>query len=305
MEEIDPRQRFGGLTVGGPPWILGHRGSPREAPENTLSSLRRALAHGLEGIEYDVRGSLEGEPLLIHDETVTRTTDAHGEVREKSLSELLQLDAGGWFHKRFAGEPVPLLEEALALESDGAGEAPLHMVELKERGLVERVHECVRELGLERRVRIASFHREVCLAARDAGLPAMLLAVDADERDLAFVRDERLDAHGLSAHGWSRPAGQLDWPCERWAWSVDDPEDLLAACRAPLFGLNTNEPRRALAVRALVALAPDDQGPYPIQVPRLEVGRGAPATGGAEWAGSWEFSAELRNPLPFPVRVDV
>jgi glycerophosphoryl diester phosphodiesterase len=315
IEQLDPEESLGGTGVGGPPWILGHRGSPREAPENTLASLRRALLHGLDGVEYDVRASVEGEPLLIHDETVTRTTGGAGVVEEKSLTELLQLDAGGWFHKRFAGEPLPLLEEALvlrgaidedtgdhgALESDGA----LHMIELKQRGLVERVDQLVREQGLERRIRIASFSREDCLEARDRGLPAMLLAVEAEERDLQFVRDERIDAHGVAASGWRRPAGGLDWPCERWAWSVDSPEDLLWACRAPLFGFNTNEPRRALAVRALVAATPEDDGPYPLQVERLEVDQSSPASDGAEWVGDWCFDLHVRNPFPHAVEFDL
>jgi glycerophosphoryl diester phosphodiesterase len=289
----------------GPPWILGHRGSPREAPENTLVSLRRALDHGLDGVEYDVHGTADGEPLLLHDDTLERTTDGQGAIAAKSSSEVLQLDAGGWFHKRFAGEPLPLLEEALALGRGGEGDPPWHMVELKESGLVERVAQLVAEYLPERRLRVASFHRDVCLAARDAGLPTMLLAVEASERDREFVRRERLDAHGLSAAGWLHPAGQLSWPCERWAWSVDRPADLLAACRAPLFGFNTNEPRRALAVRDLVALAPDDRGPYPLEVPRLEVPGAAGGQGHGEWAGHWHFAVEVRNPLPHEVRVEL
>jgi glycerophosphoryl diester phosphodiesterase len=302
LEQLGPEGTPG--YAPGPPWILGHRGSPREAPENTLASLRAALAHGLDGVEYDVHASLEGEPVLIHDETVTRTTDSVGPVADKALSELLQLDAGGWFHKRFAGEPLPLLEEALALGLEQE-HAPLQMIELKTAGLVERVDQAVREHGLERSVRIASFDRRVCLAARDAGLATMLLAVEAEQRDLDFVREQGIEAHGVAAHGWRSPAGALEWPCERWAWSVDDPSDLLEACRRPLFGLNTNEPRRALAIRTLVALAPDDAGPYPLEVPRLDLERSDAIPGGAQWAGRWEFEVGVRNPLAWAVEVEL
>jgi len=87
-----------------------------------------------------VHATIDGEPVLIHDETVTRTTDGEGPVGDKPLVELLQLDAGGWFHKRFAGEPLPLLEEVLPIERATAAELdpPMHMVELKEPGLVDR-----------------------------------------------------------------------------------------------------------------------------------------------------------------------
>ena len=142
--ELDPSAREYGEDVPGPPWILGHRGAPREAPENTLASLRRALELGLDGIEYDVHAAQGGEPVLIHDETLERTTDLAGPVAERPLSELVHADAGGWFARRFVGEPVPLLEEALDLDgADGAlDRAPRgvhHMIELKDPRLVAAV----------------------------------------------------------------------------------------------------------------------------------------------------------------------
>ena len=83
-----------GEAVPGPPWILGHRGSPLEAPENTLSSLRVALDLGLDGVEYDVHACASGEPVLLHDDTLERTTDASGAVRERTLPELFGIDGG-------------------------------------------------------------------------------------------------------------------------------------------------------------------------------------------------------------------
>ncbi|QDU66768.1 glycerophosphodiester phosphodiesterase [Engelhardtia mirabilis] len=307
MREASELESDAPLFIPGPPWILGHRGSPREAPENTTVSLRRALIHGLDGFEYDVHGTIDGEPVLIHDDTVTRTTDGRGAVGDKPLTELLQLDAGGWFHKRFAGEPLPLLEEVLPLErpGDSALDPPIHMIELKESGLVDRVAQLVEAFARDRSIRIASFHRSVVLAARDAGLPTMLLAHRPDEDDLGFVRRERIDAHGLEAGGWAWPGGDRTWPCERWEWSVDDPGDLLAACRRPLFGFNTNEARRALAVRALCHLTPDDEGGYPLAVPELEILPGDPFAPAGEWAGRWTLVASIRNPFPHAVDVEL
>lgn len=295
-----------GERVPGPPWILGHRGSPREAPENTLVSLRRAIELGLDGVEYDVRACATGEPFLIHDETLDRTTDARGPVAELTLPELAAVDAGGWFHKRFAGEPLPLLEEALDLGGDEAGVFPQHMIELKEAGLVREVARQLRERHPPLTVRLASFDRRVCLEARDEGLPTMLLAVDASLQDLAFVAEQRLTAYGTGPGGWRGAAGRETWPCERWSWAVDDPEDVLEACRLPLNGFNTNEPRRALATRALVRLAPHDRGLYPLQVPALEV---LASQGGAglhgEWSGSWADEVHVRNPFGFAVELAV
>lgn len=289
-----------------PPLILGHRGSPLEAPENTLASLRRALDLGLDGVEYDVHSCASGEAILIHDETLDRTTDAHGYVRDKTLPELFGVDAGGWFHRHFAGEPLPLLEEALDLSVPGRGpsERPLHMIELKEPGLVGEVARAVAERGAGLPVRLASFHRGVCLEARDLGLPAMLLADEANEDDRRFMRDERVDAYGVGPGGWRTAAGAGDWRCERWSWSVDEPRDLLEACRTPLFGINTNEPRRALATRSLVRLAPEWSGDYPIGVGELDVAPGAHGAEG-EWFGAWKLDVRLANPFPFRVEVEL
>jgi len=294
-----------GQEIPGPPWILGHRGAPREAPENTLSSLRRALELGLDGVEYDLHGCASGEPVLIHDETLERTTNLSGPVARASMSELARADAGSWFHRRFAGEPLPLLEEALEL--DGGERRAQHMIELKDPALVGEVARALARQAHPLPVYIASFHRSVCLEARDAGLPTMLLADEAGEDDLGFVRDEGIGALATGPGGWRTRAGRAECPCARWSWSVDDPRDLLEACRTPLAGFNTNEPRRALATRALVRLAPEDTGPYPLAVPRLEV---APSAGGlleseapqGEWSGRWQVTLGLRNPFPFPVQ---
>ncbi len=298
-----------GEKILGPPWILGHRGAPREAPENTLASLRRALELGLDGVEYDVHACLSGEPVLLHDETLERTTNLGGPIAKLALSELVHADAGSWFARRFVGEPLPLLEEALELDhgaQSGAERSVHHMIELKDPSLVAAVAGALARLARAVPFRIASFHRNVCLEARDAGLPSMLLTEEANEDDRRFVRDERIAAYGTAPCGWHTAAGRAEWSCERWSWSVDEPRDLLDACRQPLFGFNTNEPRRALAVRALTKLAPEDRGPYPLQVPELEVERAGlgstePATHG-EWSGHWSFQVRVRNPFAFPVK---
>lgn len=87
--------------------ILGHRGAPFAAPENTLAAFRRALAAGADGIEADVQRSADGRLLLLHDDTVERTTDGAGRVGELPWSALAALAAG-------QGERIPTLEEVLA-----------------------------------------------------------------------------------------------------------------------------------------------------------------------------------------------
>ena len=113
-----------GAHIGGPPLILGHRGAPREAPENTLASLRRALELGVDGVEYDVRACGSGEIVVFHDARLDRTTDGTGPIAGLDLRGLYGVDAGSWFGRRFEGEPIPVLDEVLALTPERRGSAP-------------------------------------------------------------------------------------------------------------------------------------------------------------------------------------
>lgn len=102
------------------PPVIGHRGAARRAPENTLAGLRVAAAMGVACVEFDVRLTADRVPVLFHDATLDRTTNGRGRLVHRTLAELRRLDAGAWFARRFAGEAVPTLAEAIgALASLG------------------------------------------------------------------------------------------------------------------------------------------------------------------------------------------
>ena len=95
------------------PLIIAHRGYRAQYPENTLASFKAALDAEVHMIELDVMLSRDRKLVVIHDATLERTTNGHGLVKRCTLEELKQLDAGSWFHPRFAGERVPSLSEVL------------------------------------------------------------------------------------------------------------------------------------------------------------------------------------------------
>jgi glycerophosphoryl diester phosphodiesterase len=99
------------------PTIIGHRGARTNAPENTLAGLRRAHQEGATWVEFDVKLTKDGIPILIHDETLERTTNGRGPVRDLPLAAIKLVDAGcpQVFGGRFKGERIPTLEESLAL----------------------------------------------------------------------------------------------------------------------------------------------------------------------------------------------
>jgi glycerophosphoryl diester phosphodiesterase len=295
-----PRDRD---LASGPPWIFGLRGSPREAPENTLASLRRAVALGLDGVAYDVRGCGSGELVLLADATLDRTTDATGPLAARGVRELHGVDAGGWFSPRFAGEPLAWLDEALELAGNAAGTFPQHLIELREPPALAEIAARVAERGRKLSLRIATGHRGACREARDLGLSPLYVLTRAGEDERRFVRDERIAAVGATPQAWRTLAGSLPWESERFCLDVDEPDELLAACRLPFNGLTTTEPRRALAARELVRLAPGDRGRYPLQAPELDIDPTTRLSGDGEWCGRWQALAGVRNPFPFEVRV--
>jgi glycerophosphoryl diester phosphodiesterase len=105
------------LTTLKRPLIIAHRGYREKYPENTLASFGAALDAGVEMIELDVMLSKDRRVVVIHDATLERTTDGRGLVSNYTLQELKELDAGSWFHPRFAGERLPALDEVLGLVS--------------------------------------------------------------------------------------------------------------------------------------------------------------------------------------------
>jgi glycerophosphoryl diester phosphodiesterase len=95
--------------------IIGHKGTSAYAPENTLASIRKAVEMGVKCIEIDVQLTKDKEIVVIHDYTLNRTTDGKGWIKEKTLKEIKDYDAGSWFGKAFEDEKVPTLAEVVKI----------------------------------------------------------------------------------------------------------------------------------------------------------------------------------------------
>lgn len=97
------------------PLALAHRGHSIAFPENTMAAFRAAIEAGVDAIESDVHLTADGHLVMLHDSTLDRTTNGSGPVIERTLEEVLTLDAWGRFGERFRGERVPILEQLLDL----------------------------------------------------------------------------------------------------------------------------------------------------------------------------------------------
>ncbi|HET9024850.1 MAG TPA: glycerophosphodiester phosphodiesterase [Burkholderiaceae bacterium] len=100
------------------PWpyarVLAHRGGGTLAPENTIGAIRVGIEHGYRAIELDAMLPRDDTPILMHDARLGRTLAGRGAITDYPAAELSRLDAGRWHSARFRGEPVPMLEDALA-----------------------------------------------------------------------------------------------------------------------------------------------------------------------------------------------
>lgn len=133
--------------------IFGHRGYPKQFPENSLAGFRYALAHGIEGLEFDVHLTRDQVPMIMHDEKINRTTDDKGFIQDYSLSELRQVHLKN-------GESIPTLDELLTL----VGNSPVQLnLEFKTDKIqypeIERiVFAMLEETTLNKSVIFSSFH---------------------------------------------------------------------------------------------------------------------------------------------------
>ena len=173
--------------------VIGHRGACALEPENTLLSIKRAISDGASMIEVDVRLA-GGEILVIHDDTVDRTTDGSGSVYEMSFAELRELDAG-------KGETIPTLSEVMDLTLPAL---PLN-IEIKDRTVTAAVIDHLSSLPEldPRSVLISSFHEEATTEVR-AKLPQLPIGILAHGRsdaiDPMFALAEELGAFSVHPH---------------------------------------------------------------------------------------------------------
>jgi glycerophosphoryl diester phosphodiesterase len=141
------------------PLNIGHRGASLAAPENTLASFQAAREMGGDGVELDVALCADGEVVVIHDDSVDRTTNGQGLVRDFGLADMRGLDAGSWFGPEFAGERIPTLREVMEwARDDMLLNIELKGLSLRSDGLEHKVIELIGEYQLQARVILSSFN---------------------------------------------------------------------------------------------------------------------------------------------------
>jgi len=216
------------------PLNIAHRGASAYEPENTLRSFRRALEIGVEGMEFDVRRTADGTLVVIHDETVDRTTNGQGKVARMSLKEIQRLDAG-------QGEKVPTFEEVLAeLVSQ-----VLLVIELKEEGLGSEVSAALKAYPGSKNI-IVSFHPAALRQFRAIDLEAQIGLLAHQVNSGLLQTAEKLVVNALGIYYPKINQEIVEWAHTRRmgviAWPVDEPADIRHMLALGVDGICTNRP---------------------------------------------------------------
>jgi len=244
--------------------IWGHRGASADAPENTLPAFALALGQGADGIELDVQLTRDHEVVVIHDETLERTTDGHGWVADHSLASLRTLDASAgrpWF----AGTPIPLLAEVLDLvrDSDAVVNIELKTDVMRYLGIEAKVLEVVAASGVADQVLFSSFNHYTLSNLRKLGAPQPLGALVDQRLFKPWRYAAKLQVAALHPT-YKACTRKLVTKCHErglavHTWTVDDPKDIAKQLRLGVDAIITDVPGVAVQVRdelAVRGLAP-------------------------------------------------
>ena len=240
------------------PLVMAHRGAKDVAPENTLAAFLAAVELGADAIELDVTRCATGEIVVIHDDTVDRTTDGTGSVDALPIDALRALDAGSWFEPVFAGERVPLLEEVL---DRMAGQLRLN-IEIKRQSAADGIEGEISHLldgfGVAHDTIISSFDPLALWRMRRAApeLPRALLYADGMPLPLrrAWAR-HLVTPQALHPHFSMVDADYMAWARDKGyrvnVWTVNEPDDITRMAELGVDAIITDhvaETRRILGL---------------------------------------------------------
>ncbi|MDF2806148.1 MAG: glycerophosphodiester phosphodiesterase [Cellulosimicrobium sp.] len=189
VTEIEPASYVG--DDGELPVTVAHRGYSSVAPENTLAAVAAGMRTGAEYVEIDVHTTADGLPVVLHDQTVDRTTEGSGDVAVLPGAQVTALDAGSWFSPAFAGQHLPTFAQVLDLLETGSSTLLLEIKGPETSAEVERVVDMVVEAGLEDRVVLQSFDVAALRYAREHApqIPRGLLRGSLDADPVAVAQD--------------------------------------------------------------------------------------------------------------------
>ncbi|MGD7045538.1 glycerophosphodiester phosphodiesterase [Jeotgalibacillus proteolyticus] len=235
--------------------IFAHRGASGLYPENTMKAFKEAEKSGCDGIELDVQRTKDGHLVVIHDETVNRTTNGKGIVASLTLKQIRALDASYNKKKWFSNNKVPTLDEVL----DWLGGNPLLCnIELKNdkvdyKGMEEEVLQKVAEYNLDDRIIYSSFNLQSIIRLRELDASVSIAPIYSKKGVNPSLLASSLSANAIHANHRVMTPALMD-ACQRMnipvrLYTLNDPAKLKMWIGAGLGGVITDFPDRAVKVR--------------------------------------------------------
>jgi glycerophosphoryl diester phosphodiesterase len=250
------------------PRVIGHRGAAGVAPENTLVSIQRAFDDGAELVEIDLQGTKDGEVVVIHDDTLERTTNGEGKVNEHSLQELKALDAGCRFTPdggasypyRNRKIEIPTIDELFSILPRAKA-----IIEIKQSApsIVKQVIESVRRSGREEQVLLATEKDEIMSEIRrELGENSLRIATGFSYGEVAaFIHwvatgkpgplvtygqalQIPCEYNGMTLVGAETVQAAHDLGIEMFVWTVNDPDEMKRLLGLGVDGIITDYPSR-------------------------------------------------------------
>ncbi len=141
------------------PLLFGHRGCPKLAPENSISSFKKIIENKIPGVELDLQLCKTGELVVCHDTNLKRLTGYNKNIPDCDLSEIRPLDYGSHFSSKYKNEKIPLFHEVLELLGDKVYyDIEIKSVYVKNMNIEKQILSLINDFSLENRVLISSFN---------------------------------------------------------------------------------------------------------------------------------------------------
>lgn len=255
------------------PLVIAHRGGKALAPENTLEAFRNADKLGADILEYDVHITVDGHLVVIHDDTVDRTTNGTGRVNEMTLKEIKALDAGyhfqdedGNFSFRGKGVQIPTVDEVFSEFSNEK-----HLIELKDTNhsmmygaLINEMWHAIQNHNMKDKVLIASFDHDINLRFQNVSNGEVAIGAGEDEtrqfvtmhkaflnmlyRPKAAAFQLPVEREGFNLADWKLIRGANNRGMHVYYWTINEEESMKNLIELGADGIMTDNPRLLMDV---------------------------------------------------------
>lgn len=248
-----------GTVVQANPTIIGHRGAPFYAPENTTPSMQMAIDLGADGIETDIYLTADKKLMVLHDKTTSRTAAGviNLEIKKSNAADLAKVDVGAYLHPIWEGTMLPSLSQILEHHPKGK----LAVIEIKDQpDTVAPLKELLESTGRPwSEYNIISFNFDTCVEARKL-MPEVEVYYLESARDkqtkiyknftsaiLKRAKDANLSGVDLDYHGVTEELVKEchDMGMKFYVWTVDDKEDVKRMTKFGVDSITTNRPDTA------------------------------------------------------------